>query len=76
MREPVGIFTVTWRLVKQVPKIIRTLWDYFGPLLGKGSLLGQILWLIVIFKVILPAVDWLYDNVPIAIKWILDNFEK
>ena len=76
MREPVGIFTLTWRLVKQVPKIIRYLWDIFGPLLGKGSILGQVIYLIFVIKILVPVAFWLVDNIPIAIKWILDNFEK
>ena len=76
MNEPIGIFTISWRLIKQVPNILRQLWNMFAPWLGKGSLLGQILWIVFVIKVVMPVFDYLWDNIPVWLKWILDNFEK
>lgn len=76
MREPVGMFTMTWRLIKQLPDLYNLVMQYLGPLLGKGSIISQVLWMIVLIKWIIPGVYWVIDNGPELIAKVLDMFEK
>ena len=61
MQKPVGMFTMTWRLICKFPSLVEYFFDLLGPLLDNGSMFGQIIFLIFLAKVVLPGVYWLID---------------
>ena len=75
MSQPVGFFTLTWRIIQRVPDLIELVYKYLGPFLGSGSLIGQILWMVFCVKVIPPLVDFFSEKFPVIFKAVLDKFE-